>query len=207
MQAGNDRTATVAITPPSDIVLDVARAADPEKYRMAAERLARLRATAPSTETFMPPADQARVATPTDVANTAATPTRPLDAGASAQSRRRLDPYGQFEAFVLQSFVQSMLPKNATTVFGKGSAGEFWRSMLAEKMGDELARSGQVGIARRLAAGPSHPVQPAMAVTASPTAVPPPLATTLIGLQPANTEDVPRADAVIPAIETVSERS
>ena len=52
MQAGNDRTATVAITPPSDIVLDVARAADPEKYRVAAERLARLRATAPSTETF-----------------------------------------------------------------------------------------------------------------------------------------------------------
>lgn len=206
MQAGNDRTATVAITPPSDIVLDVARAADPEKYRMAAERLARLRATAPSTETFMPPAGQARVAASTD-ANTAATPTRPLDAGASAQSRRRLDPYGQFEAFVLQSFVQSMLPKNATTVFGKGSAGEFWRSMLAEKMGDELARSGQVGIARRLAAGPSHPVQPATAVTASPTAVPPPQASTLIGPQPADPEGVSRADAVIPAIEPASERS
>jgi hypothetical protein len=201
MQAGNDRTATVAITPPSDIVLDVARAADPEKYRVAAERLARLRATAPGTETFMLPAAPTRAATPADVANTAATPT------ASAQSRRRLDPYGQFEAFVLQSFVQSMLPKNATTVFGKGSAGEFWRSMLAEKMGDELARSGQVGIARRLATGPSHPVQPATAVTASPTAVPAPLATTLIGLQPANPEDMPRADAVIPAIETAGERS
>lgn len=207
MQAGNDRTATVAITPPSDIVLDVARAADPEKYRVAAERLAQLRATASSTETFTLPAATTRAATPAGVANTAATSTRPPDAGASAQSRRRLDPYGQFEAFVLQSFVQSMLPKNATTVFGKGSAGEFWRSMLAEKMGDELARSGQVGIARRLAAGPSHPVQPATAVTASPTAVPPPLATTLIGQQPANPEDVPRADAVIPAIEATSERS
>jgi hypothetical protein len=197
----------VAITPPSDIVLDVARAADPEKYRMAAERLARLRATAPSTETFMPPADRARVVTPTDVTSTAAAPARPLDAGARVQSRRRLDPYGQFEAFVLQSFVQSMLPKNATTVFGKGSAGEFWRSMLAEKMGDELARSGQVGIARRLAAGPSHPVQPATAVTASPTAVPPPLATTLVGLQSADPESVPRTDAAIPAIEPASERS
>jgi len=197
----------VAIIPPSDIVLDVARAADPEKYRVAAERLARLRATAPSTETFMPPATQARAATPADAANAAATPTRAVDAGASAQSRRRLDPYGQFEAFVLQSFVQSMLPKNATNVFGKGSAGEFWRSMLAEKMGDELARSGQVGIARRLAAGPSHPVQPATAVTESPSAAPPPLATTLIGLQPANPEDVPRADAAEPAIERGNERS
>jgi peptidoglycan hydrolase FlgJ len=206
MQAGNDRTATVAINPPSDIVLDVARAADPEKYRMAAERLARLRAT-PSTETFMLPAAPTQVATPADVANTAATPTRPLDAGASAQSRRRLDPYGQFEAFVLQSFVQSMLPKNATTVFGKGSAGEFWRSMLAEKMGDELARSGQVGIARRLAAGPSHPVQPASVVTASPTAVPPPQASTLIGVQTRESEGVPRVDAVVPSIEPASERS
>ena len=207
MQAGNDRTATVAITPPSDIVLDVARAADPEKYRMAAERLARLRAAVPSTETFMPPAAPTRAAMPADVANTAATPTRPLDAGASAQSRRRLDPYGQFEAFVLQSFVQSMLPKNATTVFGKGSAGEFWRSMLAEKMGDELARSGQVGIAKRLAAGPSHPVQPATALTASPAAVLPPQAATLVGLQPAAPEGVSTADAVTPAIEPASERS
>ena len=39
------RTAIVAITPPTDIVLDVARAADPDAYRAAAERLARLRAT------------------------------------------------------------------------------------------------------------------------------------------------------------------
>ena len=103
---------------------------------------------------------------------------------AGAQPRRRLDAYGQFEFFVLQSFVQSMLPKNATNVFGKGSAGEFWKSMLAEKMGDELARSGQVGIARRLAAGPSHPVQPGATNTASPLPVPPSLLSTLAPVQP-----------------------
>ena len=101
-----------------------------------------------------------------------------------AQPRRRLDAYGQFEAFVLQSFVQSMLPKNATNVFGKGSAGEFWKSMLAEKMGEELARSGQVGIARRLAAGPSHPCSPALPTTASPLSVPPSLLSTLTTVQP-----------------------
>ena len=61
---------------------------------------------------------------------------------------------------MLQSFVQSMLPKNATSVFGKGTAGEVWSSMLAEKMGDELARSGQVGIAQRLAAVPTRPLNP-----------------------------------------------
>jgi hypothetical protein len=57
----------VAIKPPSDIVLDVARAADPEKYRMAAERLARLRNTAASTEAFqsaMPSGTQAPAVRP-----------------------------------------------------------------------------------------------------------------------------------------------
>ena len=54
---------------------------------------------------------------------------------------------------MLQTFIQSMLPKNAQHVFGKGTAGEVWKSMLAEKLGSEIARSGQVGIAKRLAAG------------------------------------------------------
>jgi hypothetical protein len=166
----------VAITPPSDIVLDVARAADPETYRAAVERLTRLRATAAASTTTFMPATQAPAAPATGAAAT-------LGAGAGAQPRRRLDAYGQFESFVLQSFVQSMLPKNATNVFGKGSAGEFWKSMLAEKMGDELARSGQVGIARRLAAGPSHPVLPGAADVVSPLSVPPSLLSTLTNVQ------------------------
>ncbi len=155
----------MAITPPSDIVLDVARAADPEKYRAAVERLARLRATA---EAASPQATSFNVATPP--AGLA------LDVGAGAQPRRRLDAYGQFEAFVLQSFLQSMLPQNATNVFGKGSAGEFWRSMLAEKMGEELARSGQVGIARSLAAAHNRAQPAADPAATAPT--PPPSADT-----------------------------
>ena len=53
---------------------------------------------------------------------------------------------------MLQSFIRTMLPKNAENVFGKGTAGEVWKSMLAEKLADEIARSGQIGIAKRLAA-------------------------------------------------------
>ena len=128
---------------------------------------------------------------------------RALDVNAPRQSRRRLDAYGQFEAFVLQSCIQSMLPRNATNVYGKGSAGEFWRSMLAEKMGEELARSGQVGIARRLAGGPNHPAQPLAANTASPPTPPPPLLNTLSYtlpyLQPRAPEPPP---AVVPPAVT-----
>ena len=53
----------------------------------------------------------------------------------------------------MQTFIQSMLPKNAKHVFGKGLAGDIWRSMLAEKLANEMARSGQVGLAKRLQAG------------------------------------------------------
>ena len=54
---------------------------------------------------------------------------------------------------MLQSFIQSMLPKNAKNVFGKGIAGDIWKSMLAEKLANEVGRSGQVGLAKRLQAG------------------------------------------------------
>jgi peptidoglycan hydrolase FlgJ len=169
--------AIVAITPPSDIVLDVARAADPETYRAAVQRLARLRATADA-------------AAPTTSFNVPSLPSLPIGAGPGAQTRRQLDAYGQFEAFVLQSFLQSMLPHNASNVYGKGTAGEVWRSMLAERMGEELARSGQVGIARRLAASHNQ-AQPA----ASPSPVPP-------------AADTGPADAAVtPALPTAVERS
>lgn len=148
----------MAITPASDIVLDVARAADPERYRAAVERLQRLRATA---EASNPQASGFSVAL-------ASSGPRP-DVGARAQPRRQLDAYGRFEAFVLQSFMQSMLPQNASKVYGKGIAGEFWRSMLAEKMAEELARSGQVGIARQLEAA-SRNAQNVVEAAAAPAA-------------------------------------
>jgi hypothetical protein len=44
-----------------------------------------------------------------------------------------------------------MLPKNAESVFGKGTAGGIWKSMMAEKLADQISRSGGIGIARKLA--------------------------------------------------------
>jgi peptidoglycan hydrolase FlgJ len=168
---GNDiGPALVAINPASDIVLDVARAADPEKYRAAVDRLTRLRAASPGDEVLMPPAEFQTPAAPASAP--AATVSGPAYSGPAGERRPQLDAYGKFEAFVLQSFLESMLPKNATAVFGKGSAGEFWRSMLAEKLGTELARSGQVGIAQRLTQGASHASQPPASGNAAPPMAP-----------------------------------
>lgn len=157
----------MAISPPSDIVLGVALAADPEQYRLAAERLRRISGTreAAQSEALPWPAASAPAGTPV------LTPAGPATAKIVKGAKGAADAFGQLEAFVLQSFIQSMLPKNAEHVFGKGAAGDVWKSMLAEKLANELSRSGQVGLAKRLAAGqagvPSAAPVPASASLAS----------------------------------------
>jgi flagellar protein FlgJ len=125
----------VGIHPPSDIVLGSMLAADPDKYRVAVERLQRL-------------------ALPPSPATAAAQAPPPFTPRATVSPRRRAsDAFGQLEAFVLQTFIQNMLPSNAEVAFGKGTAGEVWKSMLAEQLANQMALSGQVGLARRLAEG------------------------------------------------------
>jgi hypothetical protein len=77
-----------------------------------------------------------------------AAPRPPVAGGFSAAPKLgKTDAPEQFEAFVLQSFIQEMLPKNAEGVFGGGIAGDIWKSMLAEKLGFEVAQRGDLGIA------------------------------------------------------------
>lgn len=57
------------------------------------------------------------------------------------------DPAEKFEAFVLQSFLQEMLPKDMDNVYGGGLAGDYWRSMMAERLGEVMAETGSIGIA------------------------------------------------------------
>ncbi len=51
---------------------------------------------------------------------------------------------------VLQTFIQNMLPKDGAAVYGKGMAGEMWKSMLAEKVARCVAERGGIGIADRM---------------------------------------------------------
>jgi hypothetical protein len=56
---------------------------------------------------------------------------------------------------LLKSFIDQMLPKDAVEVFGGGVAGDVWKSMLSEKIADEVAKSGALQIGQRLFA--THP--------------------------------------------------
>jgi hypothetical protein len=137
----------VAISPPSDIVLDVIRAADPMRYSAAAEKLSRIGGGLDVAEEGLFGAFDA-------VEEAAAGAPDLRDALAAVEARspcRAEEPFRKFEAFVLQSFVEAMLPDDAEHVFGSGNAGAIWKSFLAEEIGKEIADAGGVGIADQIA--------------------------------------------------------
>lgn len=132
----------MAISPPSDIVLDVLNNADPSRLEVAQAQLKAGQATA-----------EARRLASTDASFDAALRT---DGTSDAYKlKHRLDgvekkevpeTYRKFEAMVLQNFIKSMLPES-DEVYGKGASGEIWKGMMAEKIAEEIAKDGGIGIA------------------------------------------------------------
>lgn len=144
----------MGIKPPSDIVLDVARAADPVKLQTASRRLMDLSNSAGSTEfadvfNSMPKAGVPMARDPYAVQVISRNQTT------LSNSTKAGSAYQQFEAFVLQSFIESMLPKDSEATFGKGTAGGVWRSMMAEQIGAQIAKAGGIGIAAKILAARS----------------------------------------------------
>jgi len=124
----------LAISLPSDIVLDVARAVEPAHIETARAELVRrgdasgaANAEAFSLGDFSRPAASAKT-------------------GAAGSP----DTFKRFEAMVLQTFIQNMLPKDAESVYGKGLAGDMWKSMMAGRIADVMAERGGIGIAERV---------------------------------------------------------
>jgi hypothetical protein len=198
----------VAINPSSDLVLGAVLAADPTRYRAAAQRLQRLGSTkgaeaaagaaspwqATATAAGEPPAPGP---SPAPAPATSGRPVGP-PLSAAARAGRAPDAFAKLEAFVLQTFIQTMLPANSEALFGKGTAGEVWRSMLAEKLGDELARSNQVGLAKRLAAGRTAAMSGAAAAAPGGAALSPALIGALPYLQGALASETAAGAALAP---------
>ena len=141
----------MAFNPTSDVVLEVLNAADPARASIAAERLAALGAGA-SAPDFTADLDRAAAA--------AASPAPPAAPGlanarnALSEAAGATDPAArakvEFEAMALNSFVGEMLPKESSAFFGQGTAGDVWRSMLSEQISRQIAKSGALGLSRRL---------------------------------------------------------
>ena len=128
----------MAISPPSDLVLDVAMAADPDTLRAAAEKL-RSMASGPRVTEGLSRENFASM--------------QQASSAGSGNSKAVVAPnqaYKKFEAFMLQSFVESMFTGDNQAVFGQGIAGDYWKSMMAEAIASKMTDAGGIGIARML---------------------------------------------------------
>ena len=138
----------MSISPPSDIVLDVAQAADPTRLQAATAKLARM-AAGQGGEDFtatLGSATGAGLSAPGPVARAAPpSPFGPL----ARRVTPALSPYQKFEAVMLQNFVQNILPKDED-LFGDAASADITRSMLAEQVANQIARSGRIGIAKMI---------------------------------------------------------
>jgi hypothetical protein len=153
------------VTATPDLVLDVLDAADPVAQRAATAKLDALKSSGADFAVTMDAevgkakaasADQsAAKLTETQSTVVNGPPVQVIKAPASGEV------YRKFEAFILQTFVETMLPKESEQMFGKGTAGGVWKSMLAEQLGNQLAKGNGIGIAKQLAAarppGPDAP--------------------------------------------------
>ncbi|MCP3387232.1 rod-binding protein [Bradyrhizobium sp. CCGB12] len=144
------------VTATPDLVLDVLEAADPVAQRAATAKLDALKsADVDFAATMEAEVGKAKASTADQSAAKVfdaqsgavnGAPVQVIKAPASGEV------YRKFEAFILQTFVETMLPKESEEVFGKGTAGGVWKSMLAEQLGSQLAKGKGIGIARQLAA-------------------------------------------------------
>lgn len=63
----------------------------------------------------------------------------------------RLKTGKEFEAMFLRQTLESILPDSKNTLFGGGTAGSMWRSMLADRVSGVLAERGVLGLSDMLA--------------------------------------------------------
>jgi peptidoglycan hydrolase FlgJ len=128
----------LAISLPSDIVLDVARAAEPQALEAARAKLTSRTAGAAAEG-----AVSSEVFSLGDLRNT-------LLGKGTARADETPESYRKFEAVVLSTFMQSMLPKDAGAVYGEGLSGDMWKSLMSQQLGTEVADAGGIGIADSL---------------------------------------------------------
>ncbi len=156
----------MGIQPPSDIVMGVMQAADPARQQAVISKLRALAMGGPGDSLAFDQAMQANgqnrppaapltpgfapFAVSSTIALRNATALSRPQSGAGAEVSPAAASLRKFESMVLSQFVQSMMPQKSEAVFGTGNAGQIWKSMLAEKVADQAARAGGIGIAQRV---------------------------------------------------------
>jgi peptidoglycan hydrolase FlgJ len=123
-------------------------AADPAKYQAAAEKLSTGSAGNYVEKISFDLVLRNTVASVPDTWNNFGTPSlagsKPLKSPAES-----IKAYKGVEQLVLKNLVETLLPKNSSVLFGSSTAGEVWRSMLADHLASEIGKTVELGTARR----------------------------------------------------------
>jgi len=64
-----------------------------------------------------------------------------------AQNAKKTEAGQQFEALYLRQMLEEWMPKDSESLFGEGTAGTVWRSMMVDSLATTLSKSGSIGIA------------------------------------------------------------
>ena len=137
----------MAISPPSDLVLDVVKAADPTEVQAAQEKLKATRAAFQATSL----AENGNgFSSKLDVIDSAMEKTGLGDVKNRTKTEEIPETYRKFEAMVLQNFIKNMLPSDSEQVYGKGATGDIWKGMMAEQLGNVISQGDGIGIAKEM---------------------------------------------------------
>jgi peptidoglycan hydrolase FlgJ len=71
-------------------------------------------------------------------------------AATSGQTVKPKDVGEQFEAMYLRQMLDAMMPKDSENLFGDGTAGPMWRSMMVDSLATALSKTGSIGIAHMI---------------------------------------------------------
>lgn len=139
----------MSIFPTTDLISDVGRAAVPLKKAEALNRLERFASSSegvsetPKTNRTTP---NYRAVDTSFVISTSKS-SIPMNTIAPDKNEASAT-FRKFEAFILQTWLELLLPKADGGSYGSDQAGDLWRSLMAEQLGDQLAKTGALGLAR-----------------------------------------------------------
>lgn len=122
----------MAVDFPSDLILDVARAADPASVRNLETRL-RAGTSAPAS---------------TDTAAVAAKFESHLSRAPQTKSVKQAGK--QFEALLVSNMIQNMMGETDESYFGDGLSGDIWKSMMAEQVANQVVQGADFGVASKI---------------------------------------------------------
>jgi flagellar protein FlgJ len=148
------RESAVSINPVSDIVLDVARAADPVRSRAAADKLSSGEAANQASSSGF---DDALI----NATKTLQASQNNIVSGGTKSSQilplldARTKAYKGLEQLVLKNLVENMIPKDSVSFFGTGTAGDIWRSFLADQLATQVGETVDLGIVHKPTAAPN----------------------------------------------------